>query len=247
MVIGIIDIIVLITLVLSILFALYRGLICELLCISSWILAGIAGLYSFALMKTMLYSVFNGNELMAGLVGSSVIALVVLVVMTLLSAQVIKRLRASSLSGLDRIFGLLFGGIRAVLLLSLVYIGASMVLPATRLQSWEETNFSMPYIKKSVDMLKYIVPETVLADLNVNKDEDSTEEQPKIGTDLKRKQQPNDTTKKALDNLVKEVKTPSKLKPIEVKKEEPVKQEIVDYQDAQRESLDIMVEAIAGE
>ncbi|MBQ8251243.1 MAG: CvpA family protein [Alphaproteobacteria bacterium] len=244
MVIGLIDIIVLITLTLSILFALYRGLVCELLCISSWILAGFGALYTFAPMKNLLSGVFE-NQMLAGVVGSGIIVLVILVVMTIINAQITKRLRSSSLSGLDRILGLFFGVLRAALLLSLLYIGGTMILSEKQLEGMEKENFSMPYIQKTVDLLKYFVPENVLTDLNVNKDEKTEEKQPKIGAELKREKQPKNTNTKALENLVKEVKKPSKLKPIEVKKEVP--QEAVNYKPAERKSLDNMIEAIAGE
>ena len=244
MVIGLIDIIVLITLILSILFALYRGLVCELLCISSWILAGFGALYSFGAMKSLLSGVFD-NEMLAGVVGSGTIVLIILVVMTIINAQITKRLRSSSLSGLDRLLGLFFGALRAALLLSLLYIGGTMVLSEKQLAEMEKENFSMTYIQKTVELLKYFVPENVLSDLNVNKEDKTKVEQPKIGTDLKRQTQPKNTNSKALENLVKEVKKSSKLKPIEVKKEIP--QESVNYKPAERESLDNMIEAIAGE
>ena len=166
MVIGIIDIIVLITLVLSILFALYRGLVCELLCISSWILAGIGALYGFVPMKSLLSGVFS-NEIMAGVVGSATVALLILVVMTVINSQITKRLRNSSLSGLDRILGIVFGGLRAALLLSLLYVGVSMVLSEKQMSDIEKENKSVVYIKKAVDMLEYFVPESVLNDLKV--------------------------------------------------------------------------------
>ena len=45
---------------------------------------------------------------------------------------------------------------------------------------------------------------------------------------------------------MKEVKKTSKLKPIEQKKDSS-KQEVINYKPSERESLDIMIEAIAGE
>lgn len=245
MVIGLIDIIVLITLTLSILFALYRGLVCELLCISSWILAGFGALYSFAPMKDILSGFFE-NKVLAGSIGAGIVGLVVLVIMTIINAQITKRLRNSSLSGLDRILGLFFGVLRAALLLSLLYIGGAMILSENQINEMQKNNFSMSYIQKTVDLLKYFVPENVLSDLNVDK-KDSNKNEPKIGTDLKRKTQPKNTDKKAIEHLVKEVKKTSKLKPIEQKKEPSVKQEVVNYKPSERESLDIMIEAIAGE
>ena len=273
MVIGLIDIIVIITLVLSVLFALYRGLVCELLCISSWILAGFGGLYSFAPMTKLLKGVFD-NEVVAGVVGSAIVVLLILVFMTVVNAQITKRLRTSSLSGLDRLLGLAFGFLRAALLLSLLYVAGSIVLSETQMKNLAKNNVSVPYIQKSVDLLKYIVPDTVLSSLNIQQKSVKSEEKPKIGTDLKRKSQPKNTDKSALNKLIEEVKAPAKpkapatnnvptvkeeVKKIvkeEVKKEiikevekkvEPVKQEAVTYKSSERESMDIMIEAIAGE
>ncbi|MBO7244841.1 MAG: CvpA family protein [Alphaproteobacteria bacterium] len=259
MVIGIIDIIVIITLVLSILFALYRGLVCELLCISSWILAGIGALYGFVPMKGLLSGVFD-NEIVAGVVGSAVVALSILIVMTIVNSQITKRLRNSSLSGLDRILGIVFGGIRAALLLSLLYIGVSMILSEKQMADIEKENGSVTYIKKTVGMLEYFVPESVLKDLKVKKDTSAEKDQPKIGTQLKNQPRPKNTDKKALDSLIKEVKKDVNKKAEAVKQEvkkevidevkkavEPVKSEVVDYKQTERDSLDIMVEAIAGE
>ena len=130
----------LITLVLSILFALYRGLVCELLCISSWILAGIGALYGFNPMSTLLGSVFD-NEVVAGVVGSTIVALSILVIMTIINSQITKRLRNSSLSGLDRILGIVFGGLRAALLLSLLYVGVSMILSEKQMEDIEKENY----------------------------------------------------------------------------------------------------------
>lgn len=48
---GLIDILVLATFVISILCALYRGLVKELLSISSWIIAALAALYGFTYLR----------------------------------------------------------------------------------------------------------------------------------------------------------------------------------------------------
>lgn len=267
MVVGIIDIIVLITLVLSILFALYRGLVCELLCISSWILAGFGALYGYAPMQSILGGIFE-NKVVAGLIGATVIALSVLVLMTVVNSQITKRLRNSSLSGLDRILGFVFGGLRAALLLSLLYIGVSMILSEKQIVDLEKENVSVSYIQKTVGILEYFVPESVLEDLKVKKDVQLQQEQPKIGTQLKNQPKPKNTDKKAIEHLINEVKKDVSVKTQEAKKSvedavkqevqkevkevvktvaEPVKAEVVDYKQTERDSLDIMVEAIAGE
>ena len=44
---GMVDLVVIATVIISVLFALYRGLLRELLGITSWILAGLACVFSY--------------------------------------------------------------------------------------------------------------------------------------------------------------------------------------------------------
>ena len=83
---GVIDVLVIITVFLSVIFALYRGLVRELLGITSWIVAGIAGLYSYSWMQPLIGKVID-NEVIAGIIGSVLVAVGVLVFMTLLNAR----------------------------------------------------------------------------------------------------------------------------------------------------------------
>ena len=54
MTLGLIDLILAIVVVISVLFALYRGLVRELLGIAAWILAGFAALYSYAPLQPLM-------------------------------------------------------------------------------------------------------------------------------------------------------------------------------------------------
>ena len=66
--IGAIDILLLITVIFSVLFALYRGLVRELLGISAWILAGLAALYSYAPLQPLMNKLIE-NPMIAGITG----------------------------------------------------------------------------------------------------------------------------------------------------------------------------------
>ena len=138
--IGIIDLIVLGIVVISVLFALYRGLVRELLGISSWLLAGFAALYSFDPFMKSLDGHFQ-NVKLAAIISSVVLALIVLILMTIINAAITRRLRKSSLSGLDRIFGLVFGVARALLIVALIYIfSAAIVLSPKQINMMKEQN-----------------------------------------------------------------------------------------------------------
>lgn len=162
---GLIDILVLATFVISIVCALYRGLVKELLSISSWIIAALAALYGFTYLRPV-FSSFIENETAVDLTAAATIALVVLIVLTLINARITKSLRKSALSGLDRTLGFLFGIFRAVLLICVVFLVAKIPFSDKQIQAAAEKNFSIPYIEKSAAVLEKIIPDSLLEDLN---------------------------------------------------------------------------------
>ena len=165
MTLGIIDLIVLGVMVVSILFALYRGLVRELLGISSWLLAGFVALYSYDPLMKMCEGTFE-NVKLAAITFSVLLALIVLIIMTILNAFITKRLRKSSLSGLDRIFGFVFGIARALFIVVIIYIfAATLMLSPKYVAKLRETNVSLPYIELMADYLQNIFPDNIRADL----------------------------------------------------------------------------------
>ena len=84
---GIVDIIVLGVLLISVLFALYRGLVRELLGISSWILAAFVALYSYDPLQKFLDGRVE-NLKMASIIGAVIIALIVMVIVTIINANI---------------------------------------------------------------------------------------------------------------------------------------------------------------
>ncbi len=253
MVIGLIDIIVLITLVLSILCALYHGLVRELLGISSWILAGICALYSYTPMQSLMHK-FIENEKIAGVVGAAVIALIVLVVMTLLNAKITSRLRASSLSGLDRILGFLFGALRALLLMALVYIGASMVVSRAHMDELTTQNISLPYIQKMAQGLEKFMPEGLKKDLQSPLSDETTDD---VDTEKSSESEMQDLKKQVKEAVEKqkaavkkagEKAVQDKAKKAAEKIADKVKKtEDAAYKESERESMDDMIESILEE
>ena len=123
---GMIDLVVIATIIVSVLFALYRGLLRELMGITSWILAGAAALYSYQPVNGLLIGQVE-NVKMWTLIITGLLALVVLIVMTIVNARITRKLRKSSLSGLDRTLGFAFGVARAVLLIVLVWLFARQI------------------------------------------------------------------------------------------------------------------------
>jgi len=213
MTLGLIDVILIAVVIISVLFALYRGLVRELLGIAAWILAGFAALYSYAPLQPVMNKVIE-NKTTAGIVGSCIVALTVLVVMTLINSWITKRLRQSALSGLDRILGFAFGVARAGLLAAICYLGASMFMHERKLNEMEEQNLSVPYIRTMAGWLEYVVPDNIKADLkDYEQGKLKNKTTPKIGIELKK----------------------------------TVKEELAEYRETDKKSLDDMIDKIAGE
>ena len=186
MTLGLIDVILVAVIIISVLFALYRGLVRELLGIAAWILAGFAALYSYASLQPLMNKIIE-NKTTAGIVGSCVVALIVLIVMTLINSWITKRLRQSALSGLDRVLGFAFGVGRAGLLAAICYLGASMFMSERKLNEMEEQNFSVPYIRVMAGWLEHVVPDNVKADLkDYEQGKLKKKTTPKIGIELKK-------------------------------------------------------------
>lgn len=185
MTLGLIDIILALMVIISVLFALYRGLVRELLGIAAWILAGFAALYTYTPLQPLMNKMIE-NKITAGVVGSAVVALVVLVVMTLINAHVAKRLRQSALSGLDRVLGLVFGVARAGLLAAICYLACSMFMPEKKLNEMEDQNFTVPYIRVMAGWVELVIPDNIKADIKeYEQGKLQAQHAPKIGIQLK--------------------------------------------------------------
>lgn len=205
---GIIDGVILGIIIISVLFALYRGLVRELLGITSWLLAGFAALYSYDPLLKACEGTFENTKL-AAITFSVLLALIVLVVMTILNAFITKRLRKSSLSGLDRIFGFVFGVARALLIVVLIYIFAvTLMLSPRYVAKIRENNISISYLETMATWLESVFPDNIREDLksyqikNKEKLEKHLKEKAKASA-KKAAVDYNDQERKSLDDMIK--------------------------------------------
>ena len=116
MIFGTVDLVVTAVIVISVIFAFYRGLLRELLGITSWILAGLGAVWSYEPFLRFFTGRIEKVQ-MGTIIATVIVALIILIVMTLINAHITGKLRKSSLSGLDRLLGAVFGVLRAALLI----------------------------------------------------------------------------------------------------------------------------------
>jgi membrane protein required for colicin V production len=192
---GMIDFVVIATIIVSVLFALYRGLLRELLGITSWIIAGATALYSYQPVNGLLVGQVE-NVKMWTLIITGLLALVVLIVMTIVNAKITHSLRKSSLSGLDRTLGFAFGVARAILLIVLVWLFARQIaFSPKQIEKMEENNFSVKYIQKSSDWAEKLLPGEIQKDIQ----RPERPELPKPVVEYK------DVDREALDEMIEDI------------------------------------------
>lgn len=122
------DIIILITIGVSALIALSRGLIKEVLSIVGWVLGTAAVIYLLPLVMPFAKNYIN-NGYIAGAVSSLCILILFFIVWIYSTSGVVSKIRSSKLNGMDRLLGLFFGIARAFLLVVLFYILVNWVIP----------------------------------------------------------------------------------------------------------------------
>jgi membrane protein required for colicin V production len=118
-----IDLSVLILIGLSCAIGFMRGLTRETLGLMGWLGAIIGTLYGFSASQRFFGSYIQ-HPLLRDVVAGLVLFLIILVTLTLLSNALSKMVKSSSLGGVDRSLGLLFGIIRGAIIVCLMYLGA---------------------------------------------------------------------------------------------------------------------------
>lgn len=111
--------------VLSAVFSLVRGFVREMLGVFAWVGAAFGALKGYQFVQPYVASVLPAKNLVMP-VSIAVVFIVVLIVLSIISAWIGGMVRESALSGLDRSLGLVFGVVRGGVILCLAYIGLSM-------------------------------------------------------------------------------------------------------------------------
>ncbi|WP_455373511.1 CvpA family protein [Limibacillus halophilus] len=158
--INITDLIVVAILLISGILAFFRGLVHEVLSVSAWIGAGFATLYGYPLLTPYIMKVIS-SELVAQIVSGVVVFIGVLIIISLISHGLSKRVKESALGALDRSLGFVFGLVRGAVLVCLCWLLLSWVLPAEERPEWVQEAKSLPLIEVGAEALAALVPEDI--------------------------------------------------------------------------------------
>ena len=154
------DIVVIVLIVLSGLFAFTRGFVKEALSVGSWVGSGLAALYTLNYSRPIAER-FLAKGMIADAAAGLAVFVVVLIVLSLMGSAVARRVKDSSLSAIDRSLGLLFGLARGVILACLLLIVVNWALPEANRPVWIKEARTAPLLQIGADKLKVLVPSSV--------------------------------------------------------------------------------------
>lgn len=155
--ISITDIAVGVILLLSGLLALMRGFVHETLSIGSWVGAALAGLYGFPHVRPYARDLIE-SEFIADIVAGAGTFILALIILTIVTKLVAEQVQGSALNPLDRSLGFVFGLLRGVIIVCLLYTAVEWMLPASKQPTWLREAKAMPLIEQGSTFLKGLIP-----------------------------------------------------------------------------------------
>ena len=184
----IIDLIVIALLLISAGIAFFRGFIREVLTIIG-VAGGLAAAYYggphlIPLMSSWL-GIVEGEEIpklfdlipytmIAAALAYGSIFIFVVIILSIISHMLAGWARAIGLGAVDRTFGVIFGILRGIFILALLYLPVSMIVQEETLDRWFEGSKTHVYIEATSKWMKKFIPEDMTDDLE-NKTEETSE------------------------------------------------------------------------
>lgn len=166
---NVLDIAVLAVVLLSALIAFARGFVRELLSVAGWVVAAFVTLYTFKLVQPYARKLIP-HELIADISGALVVFLVTLIVFSVASGPLARRIHETSFKPLDRSLGFVFGALRGLVLVSLAYLLVNWALKPEEQPKWIQEARSIPVLAYGAKVLIGLVPQDFLkgAQVGVN-------------------------------------------------------------------------------
>lgn len=163
------DPIVVLVVIVSAIYATYRGFVSETLSIFAWAAAAFATLF-FGPKLAPLARHLLSPPFLGMVVGYALVFLVVLIPLSFISFRFAQSVKNSPVGALDRSLGAVFGLLRGLAIIGLAYIAYSYVTPVRSQPHWLSASRSLPLIKDSAEAILSLVPDqhtrTASADLD---------------------------------------------------------------------------------
>jgi len=153
-----VDPIVVIVVIVSAIYATYRGFVSETLSIFAWAAAAFATLFLGPKLAPVTRGLFS-SPFLGVFVGYAAIFLAVLIPLHFMSFRFAETVKHSPVSTLDRSLGTVFGIVRGLVIVGLAYIAFTAVVPVSRQPDWIANAKTLPLIRISAQAILSLVPD----------------------------------------------------------------------------------------
>lgn len=167
-----VDVFIAVVLIVSALLSFSRGFISEMLGIGSWVIASIVGFYMMPYLEPFVLN-YVPKPLFANILSLVAVAIATLIVLTLICSKIEKKVRKSALNRLDHFLGFIFGAVRGIVILVLIYF-LMMTLAPKYLEQLQKRSKAFPYLERVTESIKGHLPES-LFDNPVRKEQEPDE------------------------------------------------------------------------
>lgn len=248
-----VDIFIAAVLIVSAVLSFFRGFISEMLGIGSWMVALLVGVYLMPYLEPFVIR-YVPKPLFANILSLVGVSIITLVILTLICSKITVKVRKSALNRLDHFLGFIFGLVRGVVILVLIYFLVMTLAPKNLVQMQKKSK-TFPYLERVTESVKEHLPESLFD--NPAEKEGDKEEKDELGGLIEKLNKPGAGHKeKAKKPAVQEKKTgaeeeeiekpvdPEKRKGLFDKlnapevKEKPSKAKAEGYNKKEREDLD---------
>jgi membrane protein required for colicin V production len=153
-----VDFLVVLVLLVSTSYAIWRGFLWETLTIFAWVAAAFACLYFAPSLLPLAHSLVSANWL-AALIAYAVVFLAVLIPLSFMSHRFSQTVKGSPIGPFDRALGAAFGLIRGLVIVGLAYIAFTWFVPVARQPQWLARAQLLPMIQDTDEVILSLVPE----------------------------------------------------------------------------------------
>ena len=152
-----VDVLVVAVILVSAGFAAWRGFVQESLSIFAWAAAAFASLYFGPSVVPLLNGVLSGWG--ALIAGYAAVFLVVVIPLSFMSFRFSESVRHSPVNALDRSLGMVFGVVRGLAIVGILYLVFSMIVPIPKQPGWMTQARLLPLVQSSGEVLLALIPD----------------------------------------------------------------------------------------
>lgn len=174
--ISYLDLVVLGVVFVSALLAMMRGLTREVLAIASWVAAAIVA-YLFYKPVLPYVQQYITHPMISLAIAVGAVFIVTLIVVSLITVRISDFILDSRIGALDRTLGFIFGAARGALICIIGFVFFTWLVPADKQPEWVKASKSRPYLERSGDSLRAMLPDDPEKMLNEMRDRARSMEQ----------------------------------------------------------------------